>query len=259
MNMGGIIKDSLRYPFSDWKKILILGFIMLFSTVSNIFSFQLNIVIILLFLIGFLISFFVLGYLFKIMKSSLNGSTELPKFNSWTRMFKDGIKIYIVQLVYVIPVLLLLLVYPHTLLALTRDPTPLTFIPYLEVFIRGLIGGTIFASYFWFSVSILIMSLYLILTMPIIYLGLANMVKNNGKLRFAFSFREIFHKITNNGLKNFLIWYLAIIIPFFIIYLIYLNLYGIYQYVGFLLLQIMGFSYLAMYLYRLVALFHNSE
>jgi hypothetical protein len=29
MNMGGIIEDSLRYPFSDWKKILILGIIVL--------------------------------------------------------------------------------------------------------------------------------------------------------------------------------------------------------------------------------------
>ncbi len=29
MKIGEIVKDSLRYPFSDWKKILILGIILL--------------------------------------------------------------------------------------------------------------------------------------------------------------------------------------------------------------------------------------
>ncbi len=28
MNIAEIVKDSLRYPLSDWKKILILGIIM---------------------------------------------------------------------------------------------------------------------------------------------------------------------------------------------------------------------------------------
>ena len=35
MNMSEIIKDSLRYPFSDWKKILILGLIVIVSTIPN--------------------------------------------------------------------------------------------------------------------------------------------------------------------------------------------------------------------------------
>ena len=37
MNMSRIIKDALKYPFSDWKKILILGFIILVSDLTLIF------------------------------------------------------------------------------------------------------------------------------------------------------------------------------------------------------------------------------
>jgi len=102
MNMGNIIKDSLRYPFSDWKKIIIFGFILLFSRVTTFF-FQFRLYMItslLIFLIGVLILFFLLGYEFKIIKSTFNGAKELPKLNDWTDMFISGIKIYIVRLVY---------------------------------------------------------------------------------------------------------------------------------------------------------------
>ena len=37
MNMGGIIKNSLKYPFTDWKKILIFGFIILISNLSTLY------------------------------------------------------------------------------------------------------------------------------------------------------------------------------------------------------------------------------
>ena len=68
MKISEIIKDSLRYLFSDWRKILIFGFILLFSSVTTFFfQFRLNIISTLLFLIGFIISFFLLGYEFRII------------------------------------------------------------------------------------------------------------------------------------------------------------------------------------------------
>ena len=113
MNMSRIIKDALKYPFSDWKKILILGFVILVSDLTLIFyniSHITNNEILIPF-IGFLILFFVVGYEFRIIKSSLNGVDELPKFNAWAVMFKEGIKNYIVHFVYLIPVFLIILFY----------------------------------------------------------------------------------------------------------------------------------------------------
>ena len=263
MNMSEIIKDSLRYPFSDWKKILIFGFITLVSSLTALIFFNhiINIVTIFIFLIGFFISFFILGYEYRIIKYTLNGTTELPKFNSWNGMFKDGIKNYIVHLIYLIPGILVLFGYPFYFIGLIRDPGSLTFIAYFEDFIRAFITGTNFVPYLWFWVSIFIVCLYLFIIMPILYMGLVNMVKNNGKLRTAFSFREIFQKLTNNGLKNLIIWYLAIIIPFLIFFLLKKILYlgNIYQSTGYVLLILLVSSYLAMYVYRLVGLFYNSE
>ena len=75
MNMGGIIKNSLKYPFTDWKKILIFGFIILISNLSTLYIVDVffKSYVVLLDLIRVLISFFtLLGYLFRIIKSSLN-------------------------------------------------------------------------------------------------------------------------------------------------------------------------------------------
>jgi hypothetical protein len=39
MKVSEIVKDSLRYPFSDWKKILIFGIIILIGNfINNIFG-----------------------------------------------------------------------------------------------------------------------------------------------------------------------------------------------------------------------------
>ena len=44
-----------------------------------------------------------------LLNPSLNNVDELPKYNDWRGMFKDGVRACIVHLVYLIPVLLLLL------------------------------------------------------------------------------------------------------------------------------------------------------
>jgi len=115
MNMGGIIKDSLRYPFSDWKKILILGFLVLISRIPtnsiplnlhNAFSYQ-------FFLIYLFINCFIIGYFFKIIQSSLRNTKELPKFRRLVNLFKNGFKVTFVGLIYSIPATLplILLIY----------------------------------------------------------------------------------------------------------------------------------------------------
>ena len=62
MDIGEIISDSIKYPSSNWGKVLILGVIMIAS-----------ILIVPVFLL--------IGYLFRIIKASLAGLDELPDFD----------------------------------------------------------------------------------------------------------------------------------------------------------------------------------
>jgi hypothetical protein len=70
MDIGEIISDAVKYPSSDWKKLLILGvfFILCFVIVGI---------------------FFVLGYFLRILKSTIAGADELPEFDDLGDMFID--------------------------------------------------------------------------------------------------------------------------------------------------------------------------
>ena len=255
--MGEIIKDAVKYPFSDWKKILIFGFIIYISyIVSGLAHFTGSIVTIffILSIIGFLIGFLVSGYELRIIKSSIAGMIELPKFNLWSQMFIDGFKVYIIHLFYLTPILLPLLLFLGSIKGII-NPNILNFIDtYLNEVIRTIISGNFYTSTNWdlFYITIL----YLFLIMPIQYMALANMAKNNNKLSAAFKFNKIFNKISNIGLKNIIIFYIITIIPFMIIVYVEYS-----HYINSIITFVISFiaaPYFAMYLYRLVGLFYNS-
>ncbi|SCM58357.1 Conserved protein {ECO:0000313/EMBL:AAB85681,1} [Methanothermobacter wolfeii] len=121
MDIGEIVNDAIRYPSSDWKKVIILG---------------------LLFLISFLIIpiFLATGYGFRALKASIAGFDELPEFDEWGEMFVDGLKVFVVQIVYmIVPMIIIIagvfgslsMVSPDT--GMITNPTAFT----------GLLGGTV--------------------------------------------------------------------------------------------------------------------
>ena len=171
MNMGGIIKDSLRYPFSDWKKILILGIIVLITGTDYIF-FRLssNVTLTILFvIITWVIAFFARGYQFRIIKSSLNGVRELPEFNAWIDMFVDGIKVFIVGFVYLIPAILII-----AFAALSYGSAIINFQAPLSSSDVNILVNVI--------ILVLIAILYTIIILPIEIIAIAHMANNDSKL-----------------------------------------------------------------------------
>jgi hypothetical protein len=198
--------------------------------------------------IGVLFLFFILGYLFKIIKSSLNGSVKLPILDGFIEMFKDGAKVYLVFIVYSIPVILFSLIFAGSLRFII-DPTPITiFIAYSEGI--GNVFGAMLGIYF-------LIILYSVIIIPISYLALANMANKNSELREAFRFREIFNRISTIGLKNLTVFYLITLIPFYITAYI-ITIFGIGIIYGIIIILIVA-PYLKMYLYRLVALLYMSQ
>jgi hypothetical protein len=70
MNIKEIVKDSLRYPFSDWKKILIFGIVLLIGNISEIAGsnsliITTNVAVTCLGIISFLVLLLSNGYQFK--------------------------------------------------------------------------------------------------------------------------------------------------------------------------------------------------
>ncbi|MEN6553415.1 MAG: DUF4013 domain-containing protein [Methanobacterium sp.] len=281
MNIGEIIKDSIRYPLSDWKKILILGIIIIVNCISAA-AMSLGVtnidIKLLLAGIGFIIGFFGSGYTLRIIKSSLDGKKELPEFNNWIDMGVGGVKVFLTFIVYSIPAIIIMSILivsffeSFTLFLESFGSNPLEFLfnPSLSVIWNGIpsIGVILYdiSSFVGLEgISALIGILYMIIITPILLVAIANMAYYEGELKSAFRFREIFDEITSIGGINLIKWYVVAGIIFLIIFmginvaisyffsLIFLDIVG-----GVLILLIVA-PYFYMYFSRSVALFYMPE
>jgi hypothetical protein len=201
MNVGEIVEDALRYPLSDWKKVLIYGFIGLFTTtaVFRLF-FAMNGLtnpglILLLVILELIVSIYFTGYFLKIIKLSLSGAKKLPQFNVVNEKLSDGIKVFIVGIVYMIPIILTISIF-----AILSSAALGIIINYainngfnLENIISILLNLGI-------GIGIFLAIMYMIVVLPLFILSLVHMADNNSALVSAFKFREIFNKINSIGL-----------------------------------------------------------
>lgn len=261
MDLGGLIGDSLKYPFSDWKKILILGILSIISSLGiavlflgTLLGIKDIVVIIALFIVGyFLFGFLINGYKYRIIKTSLEGVVELPVFNNWIKMFIDGIKVSLVVVVYLLPTILII-----TFAALSLLP------------VLGILGSNpsssplnIILSVLSSTLLVLVGLLYMIIILPINYMAVAHMAKNNSEFRAAFRFHEIIDKIGSVGLANLIVWYLVTGTIYIIISVIGSVITGIFSIlnpiIGIILSSLIVTPYLYMYLSRSIALFYMSE
>ena len=129
MKIGEIVKDSLKFPFSAWKKYLMFGFLILISissinlllgfvgllSISNSYA-QGALILGILTVIALITTLLARGYNYRILKTSLNRQEQLPKFNIWPDMLKDGTKLTIVNIVYLIPLILFFIAFKASIL-----------------------------------------------------------------------------------------------------------------------------------------------
>jgi hypothetical protein len=264
MKMKEIVKDAVKYPFSDWKKILILGIIVLLSNINRInplFDSTMELIIILS-IVGFLISFFARGYQYRILKSSYLKTSKLPDFNSWKIMFIDGLKVFFVSTTYLIPAILIILI-----VSFSYNEIIGIIIPNLSSVISGtILGGgikTMMSSGTLTGIWYLIAFLYMIIILPVSLLAIASMADKNGSLSAAFRPSLLLNKLGTLGLLNLIKWYLVTGILFLIFYIIggilTSILVSIQPFIGIVFQLLIVVPYLYMFLYRSVGLFYISE
>lgn len=195
MNIVELIKDSLKYPFSSWKNFLILGIFAVFSgifTLSVLLGAKDSVLIGFLGITGCLCVVLICGYSFNIIKSSLAGVKGLPGFNNWNKMVIDGIKVIIVNIVYLIPGVLIFILVLYSGSNLTFILTILSNLNLDLLLDLGL-------PYF---ILLLIPPLYLITIIPVILMAVANMADKDSKLGAAFKFKEILSDVSKSTQDN---------------------------------------------------------
>jgi hypothetical protein len=181
MDSEKMILSSVKYSSENWIKIIALGFISLIALIgiSNIFvSFFL--------VIGFIPA----GYLFRILKTSFQGSNELPIFNEWMEMFIDGFKVVLVIIIYAIPIIIIALISNIGQLPTISEISAL--------YLWGFLTGS----------NLQIVLFFIIGFMELI--GIANMALYDGELQAAFNFSEIRQRISKINWRRYLVFYILI-------------------------------------------------
>lgn len=221
MNIVDNITNSLKYPLNDWTKILILTIISIIPIVN----------------------FMSAGYMLRIIKSTLAGIDEVPEFDELGELFIDGIKIFIVSIVYMI---VPLIIYFVALLPLffTSDPSSM---------MSGLMSGLTI-------VILLIDIIVAIIFALVLYPAIVNMALYDSEIGAAFRFSEILDRIKAIGWGDYILWIIAIIITSAIVGVI-LGIVGfilMFILIGFIVLFAAG-AYLTMFQARSIGLLFSES
>ncbi|MDD1775198.1 MAG: DUF4013 domain-containing protein [Methanobacterium sp.] len=222
MEIGDIISDSIKYPSAAWTKVVILGVILIIPIVN----------------------FIGLGYLFRIIKATFAGIDELPDFDEVGELFIDGIKIFIVGLIYAIPVFIIaailgaLLSFGNQSALSTGDFT-------------GFQYFTIITGYTIYFIVAIIIGL-------VEYMAIANMALYEGELGAAFKFSEVLDRISMIGWGKYIGWYIIMVLLAIVAGAV--SVLTMIIIIGFILAPLIIFPYFSMFGARSLALlFASSE
>ncbi len=234
MDIGDVISDSLRYPSSDWSKVVILG---------------------VLFLISFLIIpiFLALGYIFRVIKASLAGLEELPAFGEWGEMFVEGIKLFLVYMIYSLPAIIIIII---SFISLWASLISLTNITQAS-------GNTVTPNMFLALtgssaiIGLIIAGLYILVIYPIMAVAIGNMAYYNGELGAAFRFDELLSIMSHIGWVDLIIWYIVIVMVGIAIGLV-VSIISIIPIIGWIILIFIIYPYFYLFYARAIAWLYSS-
>lgn len=184
-----IYKDALEYSAKDWKTLVILGVISLFS-----------------FLL--LPAFLITGYNYRVINTAvhgiINGRDPLPGFDDLIDMFVDGVKVVIVQILYLIVPVIIFLVF---------------------AVVAGQLSGV--ASSALMLIGCLITLIVGVAACLMSQMGICHMAYNDGAFSKAFALNEIKEVIDEIGWFECLVTYIGLIIIVLVISVVVTTIIGI--------------------------------
>lgn len=279
MNVTELIKDSLRYPVSDWKKIIVLGIILVIGGLSsflNLIGVTNEGIILIFFVIGLISGLLIDGYLFKIIKTSLDNENKLPEFNNWKNLLVDGVKVFLTFIVYLIlppfVIFLIILLLMGGISSLGLDISSLIggLGPYsLNFFSTGVLSGVenlFILAYNILNQFVIVLLIEFLIILPLFLVAIANMAYER-EFAAAFRLREIIEIIEDIGWANLLRWYITTGVIFLLIFgvgilislLFSVSIGSVLYWILSLILALILLPYAQIYYVRAVALFYKPE
>lgn len=112
MNLGSIFSNAIRYPFGDYKKLLMVGIIILITGLPQLaITYGVDsTVILVLYVIELIFGILLAGYYVSVVRNGAHYSDEIPDLD-FVKNFKDGLKSIVISFIYlIIPTVIVVLV-----------------------------------------------------------------------------------------------------------------------------------------------------
>jgi len=249
----GYSKDGLVGHWMKWIMLIILSILpvipIMFGVIFGIVSVMtapamIIPVLVITIIIAIILALPLLGYTVRLYR----GETPAPEVNNWGSLFADGLKLFVVLLIYAIPVLILAIALLGSVI--------LAVIPYLPQLINapqstvipgtmmGLIGAAIFGVVITILVALII---WLIEATAVVRFSRTNSIGE------AFNFGEIFARIGKIGVGSYIV---ALIIQAIIVFVV-LFILELIPYIGFILVLIVT-PVITLFQARYLCLLYNS-
>lgn len=128
MKLGEIFGDALKYPISNPQSLIIVGVIFLIANLTTLlaqFGVRNSAFATIWAIVALIVSILLVGYGLSILKNAIDLGDDIPSFD-WMNNFIDGIKVLVVQVVYmIVPTIVSIIVGYATMgPALSRIFTP---------------------------------------------------------------------------------------------------------------------------------------
>lgn len=263
MEFGEIFSDALKYPISDYKKLLTLGLVFLISSLPSVFatiglrngSINMSWTI-----VSFAITLLTWGYGLSVVRESITLNDEIPDFD-WVKNFVDGIKRFLVMFIYfLIPTIVVFVlgilsiasfgsfISDSTLAAVQSASTPEVAIAAIPSEAWGALGIGL--------VITLLVGIILYLIFALFETVAACRLAKYDSFGEAFAVGQIWQEIKQIGILRLIAFLIVLGIVGFIITLL-IGLISIIPFVGPILGALFGSSFLALFGSRAMGLLYS--
>lgn len=239
MDITDILKDSVKYPFSDIKTLLIIGVFFVVITLCQSAGVLVDngAVGLIGAIVAFIISIFVMGYSLDIIKFGIDLEDDMPVLD-FAKNFKNGVKLILVSIIYyiipiIISVILSMIVGGVAFSKLadfqaTNSTTP------VEV-INAMLTPDVVATFaIVFIISVIIFIIFALLAL----MGQARLAQT-GSIDEAISFKQSYRDLKEIGIGKTIACLILLFIILFIIMMI-IGFISLIPYVGFIIGALIG-------------------
>lgn len=258
MNITDIVKNSINYAFSDWKKLLILGVLFVISDLSTILA-GWNIggssgaLISILSIVGLLLFILISGYELSIIRESSEGSNVIPNLDLKDN-FILGIKNIILEVIYGVICLILFIIFAiitGSMGVFAKLIETLSANPNVNAIPNVLINQAA-ASF-----SVLFVLIFIVILFALFFILIAECrLAKTGSLSEGLKINKVIGDMVSIGVGSYIVWFVLVAICAMIIGIVGL-VFAMIPYIGALLSSLIVTAFFTLFYNRALGLLYS--